>query len=198
MKKLTLLAMAVCVMSLSNLSAQSYGGSYQGGSSNPSYPSSNKSMQDNGRMQNRTNSTNANPTNTNPTNMPNTRSSNGAAPQLADNGTASPGSVDKDTHNTDKDRFYAQSYGSTPASTTTDDANKALTTNEAVKTRVTNALRSDTSLSSKARSVQVTVEEGKVTLSGTVASDAEKAKIESMVRQQNGVKTVVNRLDVAK
>lgn len=67
-------------------------------------------------------------------------------------------------------------------------------TEDAVRTK----LQNDTSLSRNARNVEVSEQDGKVSLYGTVASEAEKTKVESIVKQVNGVKSVSNNLTVSK
>ncbi len=53
------------------------------------------------------------------------------------------------------------------------------------------SLARDTSLSSQAQNLRVSSNNGTVTVSGTVASDIEKSKIEAMARQAAGEKAVV-------
>lgn len=72
----------------------------------------------------------------------------------------------------------------------------AAISSEAVTHRVRTALKNDPSLSNSARNAQVTVNDGKVTLSGVAITEAEKSKVEAIVRQVNGVKTVINHLIV--
>jgi osmotically-inducible protein OsmY len=71
------------------------------------------------------------------------------------------------------------------------------TSDDAVAARVRNALQKDTTLSSS-RNVQVAVDDGKVTLTGTVKNDDEKSKIETIAKQVSGVKSVSNKVTVAK
>lgn len=70
-------------------------------------------------------------------------------------------------------------------------------TNDEVVARVRAILKSDTSLSNGARIINISADAGKVTLTGNVANQAEKNKVETVVKQINGVKTVVNRLEVS-
>jgi len=63
--------------------------------------------------------------------------------------------------------------------------------------KVRRAIQKDTALSSNARAALVTADgNGVVTISGTVASDAEKAKLESLVKSVEGVKSVKNNVSV--
>jgi|LakMenE01Jun11ns_1017448.scaffolds.fasta_scaffold9892875_4 osmotically-inducible protein OsmY len=58
-------------------------------------------------------------------------------------------------------------------------------------------LQNDPSLSADARNIQVTFDEGTAILKGTVNNDAEKKRIENIVQQVDGVKSVTNKLDVS-
>lgn len=71
------------------------------------------------------------------------------------------------------------------------------TRNEAVASRVLSAYQNDPTLSS-VHTVQVTVYNGEVTLTGTVKNDDEKSKLETIAKQVNGVKSVSNKVTVAK
>ncbi len=64
--------------------------------------------------------------------------------------------------------------------------------------KVTSALQSDSTLSPSASRVQVIAdaEEGKVTLTGTVATASEKTQIESITRRVDGVRSVFNNLTI--
>ncbi len=63
--------------------------------------------------------------------------------------------------------------------------------------RVRSAIQKDTALSSNARAVLVTADgNGQVTLSGSVASQAEKSKVESIVKSVEGVKSVKNNITI--
>lgn len=61
---------------------------------------------------------------------------------------------------------------------------------------VQQTLQRDNSLSPAAHQVKVIASDGAVVLRGSVMNDAEKAKIDSMVRGMSGVKEVTNELDV--
>lgn len=61
---------------------------------------------------------------------------------------------------------------------------------------VLQTLQRDNSLSPAGRQVKVIASDGAVVLRGPVANDAEKAKIDSVVRGLPGVKEVTNELDV--
>lgn len=63
---------------------------------------------------------------------------------------------------------------------------------------VQQALQRNNSLSPTARQVTVIASDGAVVLRGPVANDAEKAKIDALVRSVAGVKEVTNELDVIK
>ena len=76
-------------------------------------------------------------------------------------------------------------------------ANQNDTSNDAVNSRVTNALQNDSSLSANARNVQASTVDGKVTLTGTVKNDDEKAKVEAIAKKVNGVKSVTNNVTVS-
>lgn len=216
MKKVAIFALTVLVMGGSVLSAQSYGNSYpSGGSSNPiSYPSSspqnpNNQMQQ-ARIDDRINVSqpgNPNPVGKPTYNSPSSPSAPAANPQpssvtpegtqvysqwsngpfYADGSTMSPNIPVQQQH---------QNPNMNNMRTDANNVNAAIS-NEAVTTRVRTVLKNDTALSNSAKNIQVSVNEGKVTLSGVVISDAEKNKVESMIRQVNGVKTVINRLVVS-
>ena len=63
--------------------------------------------------------------------------------------------------------------------------------------RARKAIQKDTALSSNARAALVTADgNGQVTISGSVASDAEKAKLESLVKSVEGVRSVKNNVSV--
>lgn len=57
-------------------------------------------------------------------------------------------------------------------------------------------LQRDSSLSPAGRQVKVIASDGAVVLRGPVANDAEKAKIDAVVRSVPGVKEVTNELDI--
>ncbi|QNK01469.1 BON domain-containing protein [Dyella telluris] len=61
---------------------------------------------------------------------------------------------------------------------------------------VRQAIANDASLSDAAHHVVVIVAEGAVVLRGPVKSDAEKSKIDALVRKMAGVKEVTNEIDV--
>jgi len=56
------------------------------------------------------------------------------------------------------------------------------------------ALQSERSLSERARQVDVSTEEGVVTLQGSVENDSERAAVEAIARDVDGVKRVENQL----
>ncbi|PJD97959.1 MAG: hypothetical protein CK425_02190 [Parachlamydia sp.] len=59
------------------------------------------------------------------------------------------------------------------------------------------AIKNDPSFSSHGKSIQVSVKNGEVTLSGTVKDTAERQKIEAAVKQIEGVKSINNKLSSA-
>jgi osmotically-inducible protein OsmY len=61
---------------------------------------------------------------------------------------------------------------------------------------VQQALQRENSLSPQGRQVKVIASDGAVVLRGPVANDAEKARIDSIVRGVSGVKEVTNELDI--
>ncbi|WP_109126545.1 BON domain-containing protein [Dyella sp. C11] len=61
---------------------------------------------------------------------------------------------------------------------------------------VRKAIANDPSLSDDGHHVNVIVAEGAVVLRGKVKNDAEKTRIDSLVRQVSGVKELTNELDV--
>lgn len=65
-----------------------------------------------------------------------------------------------------------------------------------VQASVRQAIANDASLSDAAHHVIVIVSEGAVVLRGPVKSDAEKSRIDAMVRKLAGVKEVTNEIDV--
>ncbi|MCE5318442.1 MAG: BON domain-containing protein [Parachlamydia sp.] len=73
----------------------------------------------------------------------------------------------------------------------------AVDSNEAVGQRVLSALQKEPTLSTP-RNVQVTAFDGKITLTGTVKSEDEKSKVESIAKQVSGVKSVINNINVRK
>ena len=81
-------------------------------------------------------------------------------------------------------------HQSTPQSRT----ERQMTSDEKITERIQNALINDTSLSKSAQAIDVTTEDGVVTLQGYVASAREKDKILRMARATHGVKDVKNEL----
>lgn len=57
---------------------------------------------------------------------------------------------------------------------------------------VRDSLSKDASLSSKAKSLRVSSANGNVTVTGTVASEAEKSRVESMARSAAGEKVIMD------
>lgn len=88
-------------------------------------------------------------------------------------------------------RYFGGGTENTPNGGTT------ASTADDVAFKVRRTLQSDHSLSPSARNIQVSVDAGRVSLSGTVANDAEKVRVESMVKKVDGVKNVVSNLTVS-
>lgn len=65
-----------------------------------------------------------------------------------------------------------------------------------ISRRIRTALQSDNTLSDAAKNIQISVDGGTVTLTGSVASTTEKSRIESTIKRINGVRNVTNNLDV--
>lgn len=80
---------------------------------------------------------------------------------------------------------------SAPVMPTMSEADRALAT------RVSDAFRADTALSTTAQNVQVYAQNGQVTLTGSVSSAQEKTNLEAKARQVTGVTGVNNELEVA-
>jgi hypothetical protein len=66
-----------------------------------------------------------------------------------------------------------------------------------LNTQIRQSLNADTSLSGVGQNVQLSTQNGKVTLRGSVSSEAEKRQIEQKVKQMNDVDNVDNQLQVA-
>lgn len=60
------------------------------------------------------------------------------------------------------------------------------------------SIKNDLSISSYAKEIDITSDDGRVILSGDVASPSERMQIENMASHIEGVKTVSNRLTVRK
>ncbi len=58
------------------------------------------------------------------------------------------------------------------------------------------SIQNDGALSESARAIRISVRDGIVTLKGTVANNTEKDAIANKVRQENGVISIDNRLEV--
>lgn len=208
MKKVAILAITTFMMSGSLLSAQSYGNSQPYGNSSMNSGSSQMPMNSssNGQMQMQPNSRGQ--MQGNPNMQPN---SNG--PMQMNPNSPRPMNSPQDNNNQQlvytqwsNGPFYAdgapvnaQPNIPQPTAAPRGEVNptmNAAISNDAVTTRVKNALKNDGALSNSAKNIQVSVQDGKVTLSGVALNEAEKTKVETMVKQINGVKTVINRLIV--
>lgn len=64
--------------------------------------------------------------------------------------------------------------------------------------RIRQAITADDSLSMDAHNIKIITENGKVTLRGPVASEAERRKVEAIAKKAAGSQTVINKLDVKK
>ena len=82
------------------------------------------------------------------------------------------------------------------ADSTRTDTTAANTADDKITIQIRTALKNDTTLSPEAKNVQVIVSGGTVTLTGTVPTNADKSKIESIATRTTGVKNVSNRLIV--
>lgn len=69
-------------------------------------------------------------------------------------------------------------------------------TDEDIAQKIRWTIRSDKTLSPLAKSTEITVKNFNVTLSGTVSSNDEKARISAIARQTEGVKSVSNNITV--
>lgn len=92
---------------------------------------------------------------------------------------------------------YAQPNSSSFAQPVSSFAQPSATaaTDDFIMQTIRTALQGDRSLSNAARNIKINVSNGVVTLSGTVANDAEKARIES-IAQVSGVTSVLNQINV--
>jgi len=68
---------------------------------------------------------------------------------------------------------------------------------QALAQRIASSLREDSSLAATAPNITVEVNNGTVTLKGSVNSQQQRSEIESKVRNTTGVTQVVNNLEVA-
>lgn len=107
-----------------------------------------------------------------------------------DNTTAAPGSASSKADNSGLNRRDKNQASLTPQDQTNAAADRKLLA--AVRRTVTR----EKSFSTAAHNIKMMVAGGAVTLRGPVKSDGEKAKIEELVKQVNGVTSVDNQLDV--
>lgn len=77
-------------------------------------------------------------------------------------------------------------------------ANKNFNPSDEMTSKIRARLQNDNTLSADARNIQITFDEGTAILKGNVNSDSEKTKIETIVQQVDGVKSVTNKLTVSK
>ena len=78
------------------------------------------------------------------------------------------------------------------------DAKNGLASDEQIQKQVHFDLQHNFSLSPEAKNLTVTVNEGKITLSGNVANEIEKSKVESLAKIVPGAKSVSNNTTVKK
>ena len=78
-----------------------------------------------------------------------------------------------------------------------DDGTTAEVSDAEITERIRDKIAAHDDLSTKAKSVRVSTDNGKVTLSGKVESTVEKSKIDSCARDVAGADDVDNRIDVA-
>lgn len=90
------------------------------------------------------------------------------------------------------DRTTSPSPSSTAPSATNPSA-----TDQALAQRIASSLREDSTLAETAPNITVEVNNGTVTLKGSVNSQQQRSDIESKVRNITGVTQVVNNLEVA-
>ncbi len=95
--------------------------------------------------------------------------------------------------NKDNNRNYNQSTDTSDCSASTD----ASQSDWKITANVKKKLMSESSLSSSARMVSVTTNNGVVTLTGTVASRDESRRVVSLVESVDGVKNVDNQLTIS-
>lgn len=81
------------------------------------------------------------------------------------------------------------------SATMKDRSEKMVSSDQTITQDVQKALRDDKTLSTDAKNISVSTLNGDVTLRGSVKSDAEKAKINSIVQNVTGVKNVHNELN---
>jgi osmotically-inducible protein OsmY len=82
-------------------------------------------------------------------------------------------------------------------SSTTPSATNPSATDQALAQQIASSLREDSSLAATAPNITVEVNNGTVTLKGSVNSQQQRSDIESKVRNITGVTQVVNNLEVA-
>lgn len=86
--------------------------------------------------------------------------------------------------------------GKTSYNATNDKKNLAMS-DEDISQKIRWSIRDDKTLQPESKNAQVTVNSGNVSLSGSVMNEEDKAKISSLVREIQGVKSVSNNLNVS-
>lgn len=73
-----------------------------------------------------------------------------------------------------------------------------ITSDDSISNNIRTSLKSNTSLSAEAKNVQISVNKKVVTLTGTVKTQSEKSKVETLAKRVSGVKSVINKLEIKK
>ena len=93
---------------------------------------------------------------------------------------------------------YQQSTGTAQQTTSSNPASQATSeTDRNLVSQVQQSLRQDNALAGLMPAIQISAQNGSVTIAGNVSSEQEKQKIESAVKSTSGVATVNNQLQVA-
>jgi osmotically-inducible protein OsmY len=95
------------------------------------------------------------------------------------------------------DRTTSPSASNPSTTSSSPSAAQTSATDQALAQRIASSLREDSSLAATAPNITVEVNNGTVTLKGSVNSQQQRSEIESKVRNITGVTQVVNNLEVA-
>jgi len=95
------------------------------------------------------------------------------------------------------DRTTSPSTSNPSTTSSSPSAAQTSATDQALAQRIASSLREDSSLAATAPNITVEVNNGTVTLKGSVNSQQQRSEIESKVRNITGVTQVVNNLEVA-
>lgn len=122
-------------------------------------------------------------------------------------------SVQSDPYNTSTQNSYGNqsTYGNQSSTSTSDNSNSTsmqpnyqttitetkYSANDELAHRIRIVLQNDPSIGMNASGIDIEAEDGIVTLTGTIKDDAEKAKVESIVKRIPGVKSVSNKLTIS-